>query len=60
MQATKETPIAVFHEGGQMFAGDKTEYPSGWYVLNGRCPVPFTFSEDSSTMAALSLYGRED
>ncbi len=60
MKATKETPIALFHEGGPMFAGDETEYPFGWYLLDERRVAPLTFSEDSVTLAALGLYGRED
>ena len=28
-------PIVAWHDGGLLFAGDETNYPPGWYMMDG-------------------------
>lgn len=32
--------VVAYHEGGQMFAGDETDYAPGWYLYTGEDAVP--------------------
>lgn len=54
MDASKVTPIAAWHDGGLMFAGDTDYYPRGWYVFDGETARPLVFADDSQTMDRLA------
>jgi hypothetical protein len=51
MKASKDSPVAQYHLGGQMFAGDDVYYEAGWYVLNGEEAIPLIFADDSETQS---------
>ena len=54
MKATKLTPVAHYHTGGLLFAGDQTYYPEGWYVFDGETATPLAFAEDYETQERLT------
>ena len=55
MFASTDAPVAVFHLGGQMFAGDSTHYPQGWYVLDGQTARPLRFADTAETRCRVDL-----
>lgn len=53
VDASRVTPVAIWHEGGRMFAGDVGYYPKGWYVLDGESARPLVFADDPLTQVRL-------
>lgn len=34
--------VVAYHEGGPLWAGDEAYHPAGWYLFNGKDPIPVT------------------